>query len=208
MINTLVSIIIYASGSIVLLRIFCPPKPTCCSINLLQTYYGLDIIDAELPTVRIFLYFPGKSLPCPLCGNWSELYGKLSSDCWKVHLRYYVHCTCTHIRSTWTSKVHILCWKFNGTQKCCKKYIKTLPGYAKRKLEVGSSVDIMQLQFKMKTLQSENYRDQGKSPGYKGWSNIVFSFFTDVCHAALSLLWRGVTCLHLRNVICGRFWCI
>ena len=81
----------------------------------------------ELPTVRNFPYFPGKSLPCPLYGNQWELYRYLKIINWPLKSTLtilHVHCTCTHMRSTWTSKVHILCRKFNGTQKRCKKNVK------------------------------------------------------------------------------------
>ena len=76
-------------------------------------------------TIRIFPYFPGKLLPCPLYENRWELYGYLKIVKWPLKSTLtctilHVHCTCTHIHSTWTSKVHVLCRKFNGMQKCCK----------------------------------------------------------------------------------------
>ena len=89
-----------------------------------NVYLGIVKIKqrAELPTVRINI-FPGKSLPCPLYGNWWELYGYLKIVKWLLKSTLtvlHIHRTCTHMRSTWTSKLHVLCWKFNGTQKRCK----------------------------------------------------------------------------------------
>ena len=58
----------------------------------------------ELPTVRILLYFPGKLFPCPLygnkCGNFKIVKWPLKSTLTVLH----VHCTCTHMHSTWSSK--------------------------------------------------------------------------------------------------------
>ena len=56
---------------------------------------GLQI--SELPTIRIFPYFPGKSLPCPLYGNRWELYGYLKIVKWPLKSTLtvlHVHCTC------------------------------------------------------------------------------------------------------------------
>ena len=61
----------------------------------------------------------------PLSALWKirnrwELYGYLKIVKWPLKSTLtilHVHCTCTHMRSTWTSKLHVLCRKFNGTQK-------------------------------------------------------------------------------------------
>ena len=63
----------------------------------------------------------------PLSALWKSMrIVRMFKNCQVTVKKYtvlHVHCTsstCTHMRSTWTSKVHVLCRKFNGTQKRCK----------------------------------------------------------------------------------------